>query len=57
MMAEQAKHISYREIVGIGICPKCRVIYKARATEVPKDGIHRCHQCGEPVKVGSLSGR
>lgn len=56
-MAEQVKQLAYREIIGVGVCPKCRVIYKARATDVPADGIHKCHQCGEPVKLGKLSGR
>lgn len=39
----------YKVLKGIGLCPKCNVIYKLRNGQEPKDGIHRCRSCGNKI--------
>jgi len=39
----------YKTLIGIGLCSKCKVIYKLRAGQEPPDGIHRCTSCGSEI--------
>ena len=39
----------YKTVIGIGVCPKCNVIYKLRKGQEPKDGIHKCRKCSSEI--------
>lgn len=41
---------THGEILKIGVCPKCRVIYKLRSSDPPQNGEHCCRECGQPIE-------
>lgn len=48
---QNEKLIEYSSVISFGVCPNCNVIYKLRNSNIPKDGIHRCKNCGTEVPL------